>query len=309
MIFRTYLGLDVRPGELRAVALRRRGKGTTLTGGRIFDLAPGVLTPGLREPNIRDPRRFVEGVREVLAPLAGREERIALCLPETSGRVLLLETDTVFKSRSEGLEIVRWQLRNTLPGDLRDLQLDYQVLERGDSGRTRLVAALLSRPVLSQFEELLAEAGFAAAIIDFQSLHLYNYYRPRLEPGEDFVLIGVEGGLLSLQLFQGGILTFHRTRETAAEPPRIFQELRRSLAGGQEHHAALGRAPVYLHCDWEVREPVLEAVKSIFEKEVILLDPHLERLLPAQAQFSRSQAVRLVAAVGAAERMIWRGGE
>jgi type IV pilus assembly protein PilM len=303
VILRTYLGLDVGPKELRAVALRRRGKGLSLTGGRILPLAEGIMASSVREPNIIDRQRFAAGIHEILGPLAGREERIALSLSETAGRVLLTEVENVFKSKAEGMEILKWQLKNSLPLEPGAVQLDYQILEKRDTGRCRLVVALMAKKVLNQYEEILAEAGFNASVVDFHSLSLYNYYRPRLDLGEDFVLVAIEDDFLSFQFFQAHILTFHRAKKVEPSPALVFQEINRSLVGCRENYPRFQRAAVFLHSNWEDREPLLEALRTAFEREVILLDPHLERLASAPLKLSTGQSRGLVAAVGVAERL------
>lgn len=305
MIRRTYPALDVTPGELRGVSLHRKGRGVSLDGGRVFSLKKGDISLSLREPNILEPRRFVEAVCEVLDPLAAGEERIALCLPDGIGRVLLTETETAFKSKQEGVEILKWQLKASLPADPKEVQLDYQVLQKSASGRYTLAVAFIANRVLHQYEELLAEAGYHAAVIDFHSLHLFNYYRPRLDLGEDFILVGVEGDALGIQFFQGRVLAFHRAREVQASPVRVFQELSRSVVGCQESFPAFRRAALFLHSDWPDRQPLVDAVRSAFEREeLVQLDPHLERLAPPSLQVTTGSLRSLVAAVGAAERLL-----
>jgi type IV pilus assembly protein PilM len=305
VIRRIYPALDVTPGELRGVVLHRKGRGVSLDGGRVLSLKKEDLTFSLREPNILEPRRFVEAVGEVLNPLAAGEERIALSLPDGIGRVLLTETESVFKSKKEGIEILKWQLKNSLPGDPKDVQLDYQVLKKNDTGRYTLAVAFIANRVLHQYEELLAEAGYHAAVIDFHSLHVYNYYRPRLDPGEDFILVGIEGGSLSIQLFQGGELVFHRARDVQASPVRVFQELSRSVVGCHEKFPGFRRATLFLHSDWPDRQPLVDALRSAFERdEVVQLEPHLERLAAPSLQVKSGSLGSLVAAVGAAERML-----
>jgi type IV pilus assembly protein PilM len=301
---RTYLALDITPRQLRAIAMRRRGKASSLTGGRVLSLPEGVLTLSVREPNILDSRRFVEAVQELLDPLAGREERLALCLPDAVGRVMLVETETALRTREEGVDILKWQLKSSLPDAPKDVQLDFQVLHKSETGRFQVVTSFIAGRVLQQYEELLGEAGYGAAVVDFHSLSVYNYYRPRLDLGEDFILIGVEGGSLSVQLFQGQILCYHRCREVDPSPAGVFQELSRSLAGAQEQYPGFRRAAAFLHCDWADPQPLLAAVRSAFEREEMqLLDPHLERLAAAGVE-TVGRAGTLVAAVGAAERLM-----
>lgn len=304
MIRRTYLGLDVRAGELRSVALHRKGRGSSLAGGRIISLAPGVVSPSFREPNILNLRSFMDGLHEVLGPLAGREERIALSLPEPAGKILLTEVEAPFKTKDEGLEVLRWQLKSSLPFDPKDVRLDYQVLEKSDTGRQRLIVAMMSVQVLEQYEELITEAGYNPTVVDFHSLNLYNYYRPRLDLGENFILVGIEGGSLNFQFFQSRILVFHRVREVEASPGKVFREINLTLVGCREKYSGFRRAAVFLHNDWEERGPLLEALSSAFEREVVLLDPHLERLTSGSLDLPSWQSRSLAAAIGAAERMM-----
>ena len=93
----------------------RKGRGSSLAGGRVIPLRQGDVVLSIREPNILEPRRFVEALVDVMAPLAGGEERIALSLPDGVGRVLLAETETAFKSKKEGVEILKWQMKSSLP--------------------------------------------------------------------------------------------------------------------------------------------------------------------------------------------------
>jgi type IV pilus assembly protein PilM len=302
---RRYLALDVASGELRGVALNRQGKGVSLADGRFFPLPQGELSLCLREPNIAEPRRFVEAIRKVLGPIAAGEERIALSLPDSAGRLLLAETETDFKSKREGVEILKWQLKTSLPADPRAVRLDYQVLKQGETGRCTLIVVLIADRVLHQYEELLNEAGYHAAVVDFHSLHVYNYYRPRLDLGEDFILVGVAGGALSLQFFQGRVLAFHRSRQLQASPLQVFQELSRSVVGCQENFPGFRRAAVFLHSDWPDRQRLADVVRSALgREEVAELSPHLERLVPPSLPVKPGSFPSLVAAVGAAERLL-----
>lgn len=304
MILRNYLGLDLRPNQLIGVNLRRRGNKAVLTGHRVQPLTPGIVVPSVRDPIIRDPLGFSQRLKETLGPLAGGEDRIALSLPEGCGRVVLTEVETPFKTREEGVDVLKWQLKGTFPVDAKELHLDYQVLERRENGRLRLVVAFLSRGVLLQLEELFAASGFNPALIDFHTLNVFNYYQSRQELGEDFVLVGFEAGAFSLQYFQNRVLVFHRSREIDAQVEAVYQEINRTLAGCRDSHPGLTRSPVYLHCIDGSCAEIQEALGTLFDRDIALLEPHLERMMPVPLVFKPGQDQALVAAIGAAERLL-----
>jgi len=304
MIRRTYLGLDIRSGELRAVALHRHGRSGRLTGGRLLPLRDGLLRPALRGANIPDRRPFVKALQEVLHPLAGTEERVAVSLPEGAGRLLLTEVEEMFRSREEGVEILRWQLKSQLPGEAKEVHLDYQALGPGLNGRTRLLVGLVTRDVLLDYEETLAEAGYGAQLIDFHPLNVYNFYRPRLEMGNDFTLVGVDRQTLSLQVYQDRALIFYRARDVGSGPAQVFQELARSLAGQGEKFPGGGRSQVFLHCDWPETGEVSAAVASAFGRESTLLEVNLQHLATGALDLPPWRSRGLAAAIGVAERLL-----
>jgi type IV pilus assembly protein PilM len=301
---RTYLGLDLRSRQVGAAALRRHGREATLIGGRIAALPDGVVVPSLRQQNVRDRGRLAAILKDVLHPLAGSEERLALALPDAAGSLLLTEVEPPLRSKREGEEVLRWQLRSRFGGDMSDLLLDFQVLEEREEGRQRVAVAIAARSVVAEYEDLLAELGYHALILDFHALQLYNFYRPRLDLGSDTVMVAVEDGALSLQYFEGQKLAFQRCREIGVDLAEAYREINRSVVGGLESCPGLKRAQVFLHSDWVEIEPLREMVRSIFDREPALLDPHVEKLAGAEIALGAARVRGLVAAIGAAERLL-----
>ncbi len=305
MIRRNFISLDISGEELRAVALRRqRSRGRVLVGARNTPLPKGSWLSSVREENILDRPRFVEAIREVLDPLSCKEDRIALSLPDPIGRFMLTEVESAFKSRQEGFDVIKWQLKKSLPTDPRDIQLDYQILEKTETGRYRLAVSLMSRTVLLQYEECLAEAGYHAVVVDFHSLNLFNYYRSRLDLGEDFVFVGVDGRMLNMQFFQGRIPCLHRYRNVIMDPAEVYKEINLSFAAIRESYPGFRRAGIFLHTDWKEHSALQEAIQAAFERDAVLLDPKLERIADTPSLLPSGKAKDFAAAVGAAERMM-----
>lgn len=307
MFRRNYLGLDICCNGLRAIAVQRRGARVELCGGRTLRFGDELLQPSVLQPNVRQPDKFVESVREVLAPLAKREKRIAVALPDTVGHVYLLSIDTPFKNHAEGLEIVRWQLKDLLPSQMKDYVVDYQVLGNRDTGERHVLASVMAVDVLKQYEELLAVAGFSAALVDFHGLNLYNAYHSRIELGNDFFLIGVDDDQFCLLAFENRQLDLCRTKTVPLDPERVFQEINRSLVGYRSSHGSLSRMKIHLHSNWSETDELLQAVQSSFDRTVEVLPSPLQQLSGAQKlNIPAADAFSMAAALGVAERMIQR---
>lgn len=307
MLHRTYLGLEIRQHELRAVAVQRRGKNIALVGGQILALPDAVLQPGFKAPNILQTEQFVAALKSLLGPLAKRDNRIAVALPDLTGQLFLLDLETPFKNRTEGMELLRWQLKDQLPPQSNQVALDFQVLEEKESRHKRILAAVIKQDVLSQYESVFKQAGFAATIVDFHSLALYNAYRTKIDLGRDFILIGADGGQLSILVFVNQILHFCRLRKINQEPQIIFQELSRSLVNYRNEQPVFSRLAVYLHSDWNDQEGLYAAVSAVFDQKVQWLVSPVSKLMNGHhLAFTGADANGMAAALGVAERMIQR---
>lgn len=301
---RTYLGLDIRQQELRLVSMQRRGNLRQIVGGRLLGLDSGLLLPGARELNIGDVNLFSERLKEILDPISGREERVSVSLADVVGRQLVTEVETAFKSHQEGAEILRWQLKNSLPAPPKDVQIDYQILDQQENGSYRLLAAVAVKSVIEQYEEAFDKAGYQAVLLDFHSANLYNWYRFSTELGDEFVLINIEGSSFGFRYIVDGRVVSQRSREVTADTGRMYQEINRSLAGARENHPEISRAKVYLHSDWQDESTLVQATGTVFGKDVIFLNPRFERYGTVDLGVTGWRVRGLAAAAGAAERMM-----
>ena len=300
---RFFVGVDIQPGGLYLAALQRNRSQTRLVGLR-FESLEGVLEVSSRQPNIRDTRRFIDGLRRGVDALAGQEERIALSLPDRAGRIYLMDIDTPFKTHNEGVDILKWRLKSNLPAPPTHVKLDYQVIDKRDDGRQRCIVAAIAQPVLEQYEGLVNEAGCHAVQIDFHSLNLYNYYQPRLDLGDEFILVGLERGLLSIQYVLGSRLCYQRVRNFKADPERAFREINRTLVEAYETFPAMKRCAVFAHVDPDMDGDIDKLLSAAFDREIKCLDPALKRFSGEGKTGGLQPVGSVVAALGAAERMM-----
>lgn len=305
MIFpRRYLALDLRQQELRAVSLTGKRKHPVLEGARLMALDAGLVQPAPRAANISDPARLKTAIQEVLDPIAGGEERLALILPETVGRFFTVEVETPFTSKVEGEKILKWQLKGSLPADPEATVLDFQVLDQREDGRKRLLVAAIARNVVEEYESVITAAGYFPVLVGFHSMFLHNYYRNRLEQPEESVLLILESGHLSFEYSQNRVPLYHRFRMVGDDRTAIFQEISRALVGAQEDYPGLKRAEVFLQSDLAETEEVIDIFQAAFQRDVVLLDPHIDRIASQSSDWPKWRLRGLTAAVGAAEQMI-----
>jgi len=233
MLFsRSSLGVEINPSGVAFALLGGSSAAPRLERVAYGPLAPGCLRVSLREANIHDPQSFIETVRNAHNLLLHNGTRLSVTLPDTVGRIMLLDVEGRFKSRAEGLDMIRWKLKKSLPFDIADTHLDYQQLSVRENGDMALMVALVSHAVICQYEELLMAAGFTPARIDFNSFNLYRAFENRLEPQDDLTLITFYDSTLSIMIFANGVLEFQRVKELSGSngvDSRVYTEINSSL--------------------------------------------------------------------------------
>lgn len=259
----------------------------------------------LRENNVLNPAAFVATVREMYLKLLTNVRHVSVSLPDSTGRVILLDIETRFKSRDEGAEIIRWKLKKNFPFDVNEAHLDYQVIQEKETGEISLLVSLIARQVVRQYEDLLAEAGLEPNRIDFTTFNLYHLFSQRLELAVNSFLITCHGGVLGILIFYDGMLEFCRAKELPGSKPdanRIFREINSSFLINQEKYPSHSSTEAFCIYSADDPEAFCALVTEATGLEPVLLD--VERVLSRDKRPSVEKKTlrELTAALGAAAR-------
>jgi type IV pilus assembly protein PilM len=194
--------------------------------------ADEIVKPSIKVHNITDSASLGGMLSESYLKLATDTKRVSLSIPDLAGRVMMLDMDSPIKSKAEGIDQVKWKLKKSFPVELSELHLDYHLLKVSEGGVSTLLVALVSRNIITEYEELLLSLSLEPAKIDFTSFNLYQLFASRLEINEQMALVISYRGMLSVMIFQDGILDFHRSKFISAalsDPVRLYREVNSSL--------------------------------------------------------------------------------
>jgi type IV pilus assembly protein PilM len=211
-----------------------------------------ALSVSFTKPNLQSPEQVRPVVQEGLELLdveAG--EAVSLLLPDSVARVSLLDFPELPLRRKETRPLVRFRLQKTIPFRMEDAVLGYSILGRKADGTTRLLAVLLHRNVLGQYEDLLRDLGVLPELVDLSSLNLLNLCRgdlgPQLPESGDWLLANLTEDFLTLMILRGEEIVFFRCkgRQTLAgsngfSTEGALRELRGSLSYYNEKLAGKG---------------------------------------------------------------------
>ncbi len=306
MIFsRKALGMEICQDGARLVLVGGNPHAPRLDAFYTASFPPDTLRFSLREQNVINTAHFVSKIRETYLKLLASTSRISVSLPDTIGRVFVLDLETRFKTRAEGADIIRWKLKKSFPFDINEMHLDYQVLQERDSGEVSTLVSLISLQVVNQYEGLLAEAGLEPNRIDFTSFNMCRLFSGRLDLAENAALIAWHGDVLSILIFHNGVLEFYRSKElsTASNGAnRIFREIDSSLLVYNDKQPGYSMNEVFCIVPHDEAEAFRSIVAEATGLEPVMLDAG--RVVSLKEGFSADGKTlhTLAAALGAAVR-------
>ncbi len=239
MFERQSLGLEISHTGLQMAVLSGSRKAPKLAAYSTKDFPEGAIQISFKELNVTDPARFVHAVRETQLKLLSPLTHVSVSLPDSAGRVMILDLETRFKNRQEGADIIRWKLKKNFPLDIDNIYLDYQILTESETGGMLTLVSTITKQVITQYEDLLLEAGLEPAYIDFSTFNLYRLFCQRLELSANSALITYFAGSVSITAFHEGVLAFYRSKEIHSEKfetERIFREISNSLLLYKNNH-------------------------------------------------------------------------
>ena len=145
------LGLHLDATRVTAVLVERDAASTTIRGIASSALPPGAIVPSLTGHNVLQSGAVVQAVRSVVEQVGGRQRRVALAIPDTAAKVSLLPFEHVPSSPRDLEQLIRLQLRKTVPFPVEDAQVAWS---RGgpQDGATTLVVSASRRDIILEYE-------------------------------------------------------------------------------------------------------------------------------------------------------------
>jgi hypothetical protein len=278
--------VEIQPEFVLAAKLDGRARRVRRLGAA--ELQPGSIKPDPGRPNVANPDGLREAVHTAIRAV-GDGGGVGLLLPDGAVRTAVLPFETVPQSEKEFDALVRWRIKQNLPGAPEEVRLSYQAAPR-ETGGADVLALAIKSSVVSEYQFALDgnKDGFDLVLPVTAAL------LPLLpaESGAQ-LLLNVCCGWMTSVLICANVVSLWRTRELihgdAAELPRaIATEAARVVASGRDHiHLDITR--VWLCARPRLSPDLTGEVGRALAQEVRSLVPSSEMLgalpQPARATF------------------------
>ena len=207
------VAVEIASGRVSAASLEWRGGRPVVAAHASEPLPDGALVPSLTAANAHDRPAVLSALSRLLDTM-GRPRRIGLILSDVVGKVSLVRFEQVPSKAQELEQLVRWQVRKSAPFAIDDAQISYAPGIRAEDGQ-EFIVTLAKREVIREYEQLCADAGAHAGLIDLATLNVINAVLAGTgAPSGDWLLVNIAADYTSIALLRGPSLIFFRNRAT-----------------------------------------------------------------------------------------------
>ena len=249
-------------------------------------------------------------VRELFESSGTKPGRVSLVIPDNLAKISLFSLPERPASRQQLEELIKSRLRRSIPFDVKDASLSYQVLPAEDKGIMLLVVAV-RRAIVEQFENALSDAGAQLGLVDLCTTNLINLTREPMEQAmteeRDVALLNCASNYFSLAIVRGRCLIFFRCKGYSAEEREIGgmgealgREVANSFAYYRDRLAGSGVGTVFLRSPAAPIEEMTERLLGSGVGHVQLIDPTEYVQFSDGAKLEVPAAQQLAPAIGAA---------
>jgi type IV pilus assembly protein PilM len=224
---KSILGLDIGSSAVKAVEVAPRAGGFELLHLGVAPLPHDAIVEGA----FLNSGAIVEAIREAVSQSGSRAKHVAAAV---SGHSVIVKKISVPSMTVEELEeSIRWEAEQYIPFDVNEVNLDFEVLHRGDSDRPMevlLVAA--KRDLVDDYVNLVSEAGLTPTVIDVAGFAVENAFEANhgTGPEEVVAVVNIGAQVTNINVLVGGAPAF--TRDVAAGGNQYTAEIQRALSIG-----------------------------------------------------------------------------
>lgn len=196
----------------------------TRTGGldnfAVQALPPGALWPSAVEANIANSAAVRGAISAVMAELRGKEEDVALLVPDPVIRVFVQHFEQFPRSPQEAEPMLRWKLKKSVPFEADETVISYMRQAPREDG-VDVVTALARLRIIREYEALAESAGLYPGVVLSSSLAAITL----LDDRKPTLLARVSGMALTTAIVREGVLCGYRCTELPAQSGELTPQM------------------------------------------------------------------------------------
>lgn len=218
------VGLDIGASSVKAVQLRRVGKGYELVHLGMAPLNPETIVDGV----IMDGGSVISAIQQIYQEHGIKTKDVAVAV---SGHSVIVKKIRMQQMKEEELaESIQWEAEQYIPFAIEDVNLDFQILEpRGGSAEMDVLLVAVKKDVINDYLTVISSAGLNGQVVDVDAFALENAYEISGEIPRDqtVALVNLGAMVMNINILQRGVTEF--TRDSAIGGNRYTESIQKML--------------------------------------------------------------------------------
>jgi type IV pilus assembly protein PilM len=225
MAAKNVVGLDIGSSSIKVAHVKQTKKGTEL---RAFDSI--MLPPDtIRDGQVMHAPQLSERIKELFSLNKIRHKKVAVAL---SGHSVIIKKISLPEMTVEELEdSIQWEAEQYIPFDINDVNVDAQIINANTGfGQMDVLLVAAKKAVISEFLEVVRDAGVDPLIVDVDAFALYNTFELNFDVLDDdtTALINVGAATININVVADGNSAF--TRDITIGGNQLTEEISKQFA-------------------------------------------------------------------------------
>jgi type IV pilus assembly protein PilM len=224
------LGLDIGSNSVKLIQLReqrRRGQvGFVLHSFGMKPLPPEAIVDGA----LMNSTAIVQAIQELIGELKIKQREAAIGVSGHS--VIIKKISMPRMSQDELEESIQWEAEQYIPFDVKDVNIDTQILgsDAGDAaGQMDVLLVAAKKDMINDYTTVVSEAGLSPVVVDVDAFAVQNTFGANyaFPDKETLVLINAGASVVNINIVSNGMTVF--TRDVTIGGNQFTEEIQKQL--------------------------------------------------------------------------------
>jgi type IV pilus assembly protein PilM len=222
---KSIVGLDIGSSSVKAVEVAVKPKGIDLLHMGVAKLPPEAIVQGA----FLNSGAITEAIREAIDNAGIRSKSVATAVSGHS--VIVKKISLPAMTREELEESIRWEAEQYIPFDINEVNLDFQILEGGESeGQMDVLLVAAKKDLIDDYIHVITDAGLQPVILDVAAFAVENAFGLNYDSSRNEVvaLVNVGSQTVNINILSKGAPAF--TRDISTGGNAYTEEIQKALS-------------------------------------------------------------------------------
>jgi type IV pilus assembly protein PilM len=219
------VGLDIGSSSVKLVQLKEKRGGYGLVAYGTATLPPEAIVDGA----LMNSSAIVQAIQDLVAQHKVKAKEVAIGV---RGHSVIIKKISLPRMTQEELdESIQWEAEQYIPFDVKDVNIDTQILASGAdaAGQMDVLLVAAKKDMINDYTSVCAEAGLTATVVDVDAFAVQNAFEASYEAGADetVVIVNVGAAVANVNVIARGVTTF--TRDITLGGNAFTEEIQKQL--------------------------------------------------------------------------------